>query len=115
MPNDTMNALNPFDAPQQSTDRVLRRPTSRLRDAAVLSFVALCVAPAMFCVGWLVFGDLLHKISPMQAAGLPEIIRDDIIRADRIETVRTYLPTVIAVSLLVAPIVFLIKLARPAA
>ncbi len=114
MPNDTVNALNPFDAPQQSTDRVLRRPTSRLRDAAVLSFITLCVAPAMFCIGWLVFGDYLHKISPMQAAGLPESIRDDIIWADRVETVRTYLPTVIAVSLVVAPIVFLIKLARPA-
>ncbi len=110
-----MNASNPYHAPQQSTgDRVLRRPVSRLRDAAVLSLISLCVAPAMFGISWLVFGDMMHKITPTQAAGLPESMRDDIIRADRVETVRTYLPTVIAVSLVVAPIVFLIKLARPA-
>ncbi len=80
----------------------------------MLSLISLCVAPVMFGIGWLVFGDMMHKITPTQAAGLPESIRDEIVWADRIETVRTYLPTVIAISLVVAPIVFLIKLARPA-
>ncbi len=79
----------------------------------MLSLISLCVAPAMFGIGWLVFGDMMHKITPTQSAGLPESMRDDIIRADRIETVRTYLPTVIAVSLVVALKLFLIKLVRP--
>ena len=73
----------------------------------------MCIGPAMFYIGWLVFGDYLYKISPMQADGLPESIRDEVVWADRVETVRTYLPTTIAISVVVAPIVFFITIARP--
>ena len=72
------------------------------------------MGPVLFCIGWLVFGNLLYEVSPITIEGLPEDVRDEVIRADRIETVRTYLPITIAISVVVAPMVFLIKLVRPA-
>ena len=97
-----------------STDRVLRRPTIRLRDAAVLSFITLCEGPTMFCIGWLAFGNLLYEVSPITINGLPEDVRDEVIWADRVELFQTYLPITIAISVVVAPIVFFLKLAMPA-
>jgi hypothetical protein len=61
----------------------------------------------------MLLGDILYQVRPITIDGLPESVRDEIIWADRVELLRTVLPVVIAISLVVAPIVFLIKLVRP--